>query len=136
MTELAIFNLEEIRQAKKLGNVKFNKETKTYTCDEGDYELIDLFGKVYLDNCKFLDNEELKKKGAHWDGKLKKWYIKKSMIEMFNKYIDKSEKIYLNVPYALKDDLKKQFNLKFDGIAKKWFIKSDRMCEDLEDLLF
>jgi len=136
MTELALFNLEEIRLAKKLGNIKFNKETKNYTCDEKDTEVIDLFGKVYLDNCKFLDNEELKKKGAHWDGKLKKWYIKKSMLELFNKYIDKTEKIYLNIPFALKDELKKEFNLKFDGIAKKWFIKSNKMCEELEDFVF
>jgi hypothetical protein len=135
MPELAIFNIEDKKIAKTLGTLKYDAETYKFTCNDSESKLIEVFEKIYLDNTKFSDNEEIKKLGGHFEKKINKWCIQRQQLNKFTKFIDTYEKIYLSIPYILKDELKKKYNLSFESSSKKWFVKSNKMSEELEDFI-
>jgi hypothetical protein len=130
--EVVFFTAAEMTGAKKIGTITFDKATTKYFSE--DEQVLAIYKKVHMTS-KFDDNKTLKEMGAHWDGKVKRWYCQAQQTSTFKEFITSDERIYLNIPYVLKDELKKRYDLKFDGEAKKWFITANKMNEELQDFV-
>lgn len=85
--------------------------------------------KIYIEVPYKLKND-IKSKGAFWNGDKKKWYIfennenKEEIKNLIKEYNRKKEKIYLNIPYNLKDDAKSD-GCKWCKDMRKWYITEE-----------
>ena len=77
--------------------------------------------KIFID-CPFQDKDAVKKEGAKWDFRGKKWYIPTNLwtdIERFNKW-KPNGRIYLDCPFSDKDRAKRK-GARWDGSVMKWY---------------
>lgn len=77
---------------------------------------------MYELNVKLEDVETIKKLGAIYDEKFKRWYVPENVSPLF--FTNWLNIYFLNVPFNEKDEAKK-LGAKFDFNVKKWYISKD-----------
>ena len=103
-----------------------------------DHKMATSTKSIYL-NCKFLEKDQVKQLGAHYDGSVRKWFIPVGhLIEPFKKWIPKTEETVHDCYSFEMIRRDKSFpiifgfyslepfeNATFNTIVSKWFIKYD-----------